>query len=81
MGESQPPFLKHLLFVEEFLLDRIAKVKWHLMKPLLDVTEVCVHEHPAEFGRKSSLGQVNSSIQMFVYPKSPLFLLLSMSVL
>lgn len=72
MGESQSPFLKHLLFIEEFLLDRIAKVKWQLMKPLLEVTEGRVHECSAEFGHEHSLGEMNSSNQYV--GKSPLLL-------
>lgn len=72
MGESQSPFLKHLLFIEEFVLDRIAKVEWQLMKPLLDVTGCCVCECSAEFDHKHPLGEVNSSKQrLFFIPSLP----------
>lgn len=35
-SESQLPFLNYLVFIEEFLLDRLARVKWQLMKLLLN---------------------------------------------
>lgn len=54
-------------FIEEFLLDKLARVKWQFTKPLLNVTEGCVHEHSAEFGHKQPLGEVNTSKQRCLF--------------